>query len=87
MDRMDKIKNHFDEEAEKYDSIIKNLIPYYHQMVEALVNTLPFGHSENIEVIDLGCGTGTILRAVKDVYPKAKIACLDIAANSCREIE
>ena len=81
MDRMNKIKNHFEEEAEQYDGIIKNLIPYYHQMVEALVNTLPFGHSENIEVIDLGCGTGTISRAVKDVYPKAKITCLDISGK------
>lgn len=79
MDRMNKIKNHFEEEAEQYDGIIKNLIPYYHQMVEALVNTLPFGHSENTEVIDLGCGTGTISRTVKDVYPKAKITCLDIS--------
>lgn len=79
MDRMNKIKNHFEEEAEQYDGIIKNLIPYYYQMVEALVKTLPFGHSENIEVIDLGCGTGTISRAVKDVYPNAKITCLDIS--------
>lgn len=81
MDRMNRIINHFEGEAEQYDGIIKNLIPYYHQMVEALVNTLPFGHSENIEVIDLGCGTGTISRAVKDVYPKAKITCLDISGK------
>ena len=41
MERMEKIKKHFEEEAEQYDGIIKNLIPYYHQMVEAIVNTLP----------------------------------------------
>ena len=79
MDRMDKIKNHFEEEAEQYDGIIKNLIPYYHQMVEALVNTLPLSASEKFEVIDLGCGTGTISRAIKDAYPKAKITCVDIS--------
>ena len=81
MDRMNKILNHFEGEAEQYDGIIKNLIPYYHQMVEALVNTLPFDHSEGIEVIDLGCGTGTISRAVKDIFPKAKITCLDISGK------
>ncbi|MCX8130575.1 MAG: hypothetical protein N3I35_10815 [Clostridia bacterium] len=27
MERMDKIKNHFEEEAGQYDGIIKNLIP------------------------------------------------------------
>ena len=81
MDVINKVKKHFEEEAEQYDGIIKNLIPYYYQMVEALVNTLPFCHSESIEIIDLGCGTGTISRAIKDVYPKAKITCLDISGN------
>jgi tRNA (cmo5U34)-methyltransferase len=81
MDVINKVKKHFEEEAEQYDGIIKNLIPYYYQMVEALVNTLPFCHSESIEIIDLGCGTGTISRAIKDVYPNAKITCLDISGN------
>lgn len=79
MDRMDKVKNHFEEEAAQYDGIIKNLIPYYHNMVEVLVNTLPFGNSREIEMIDLGCGTGTISRAVRDVFPKAKLTCVDIS--------
>ena len=81
MDGMDKIKTHFEEEASQYDGIIKNLIPYYRQMTEALVNSLPFDSSEEIEVIDLGCGTGTISKAIKDVYPKAKITCLDISGK------
>ncbi len=81
MDRMDEVKNHFEEEAELYDGIIKNLIPYYRQMIEALVNAMPFNASEGIEVIDLGCGTGTISRAVKDAYPKARLTCVDISEN------
>ncbi len=81
MDRMDKIKNHFEEESVQYDGIIKNLIPYYPQMVEALVNTLPFNSSKDIDVIDLGCGTGTISCAVKYAYPKAKITCVDISGK------
>jgi tRNA (cmo5U34)-methyltransferase len=81
MDKMEKVKNHFKEEAQEYDRIIKNLIPYYHQMVEAIVSTLPFEYSANIEVLDLGCGTGTVSRAVKDAFPKAYLTCLDIADN------
>lgn len=79
MGNMDRIRNHFEEEAVQYDIIIKNLIPYYNQMVEALVNGLPFSRSKDIEVIDLGCGTGTISRAIKDAYPKAKLTCVDIS--------
>lgn len=84
MDRMIKIKKHFEEEAGQYDSIIKNLIPYYHQMVEALVNALPFNNAKDIEVIDLGCGTGTISLAVKEAYPKAKLTCVDISEKMLR---
>ena len=81
MDRIQGIKNHFEEEAEQYDGIIIKLIPYYERMVGVLVNTLPYESNANIEVIDLGCGTGTIARAVKNAYPKAKMTCLDLSAN------
>lgn len=81
MDRMEKIKNHFEEEAEQYDGIIKNLIPYYDQMVEAIVKTLPYEYSADIEVIDLGCGTGTVARSVKNTFSHAKLTCLDMSEN------
>ncbi len=79
MERMESVKRHFEEEAREYDEIIKKLIPGYPQMVEALVDALPFEKSAVISVIDLGCGTGTVARAVKDVFPSANITCLDIA--------
>jgi len=81
MDRMEKVRSHFDKEAQEFDGIIKNLIPYYDQMVEAIVSTIPFENSSNIEVLDLGCGTGTVSRAVRDAYPKANLTCLDISVN------
>lgn len=81
MDIINKIKEHFEEEAQEYDGIIKNLIPYYHQMVEAVVGALPFEREADFEVIDLGCGTGTVARAVKDAFPQARVTCLDISQN------
>lgn len=81
MDKMESIKKHFEEEALEYDGIIKNLIPYYSRMVEAVVNSMPFRVSDCIEVLDLGCGTGTVSRAVKNAYPHAKLTCLDISGK------
>jgi tRNA (cmo5U34)-methyltransferase len=78
---MESIKKHFEEEALEYDGIIKNLIPYYSRMVEAVVNSMPFRVSDCIEVLDLGCGTGTVSRAVKNAYPHAKLTCLDISGK------
>lgn len=79
MDRMEDVKRHFEEEAREFDGIIKKLIPYYAQMVEAAVAAMPFEKGDDIRVIDLGCGTGTLAGAVKDAFPNAKLTCLDIA--------
>lgn len=79
MERIEGVKRHFEEEAREYDGIIVKLIPYYPQMLEALVAALPFEHDTAIEAIDLGCGTGTVAKAVKDAYPNARLTCIDIA--------
>ena len=38
MERTEGVKRHFEEEALEYDGIIVKLIPYYSQMLEALVS-------------------------------------------------
>ena len=76
---MEKVKQHFEEEAQEFDAIIQRLIPYYDRMLDALVLAISFTQSHPIDVIDLGCGTGTIARRIKDNYPQARITCVDIA--------
>jgi tRNA (cmo5U34)-methyltransferase len=76
---MEKVKLHFEEEAQDFDAIIRRLIPHYEQMLDALITALPFSQSQAIRVIDLGCGTGTIGKRIKDAYPRATITCIDIA--------
>ena len=78
---MQNIKEHFESEAKEYDDIILNLIPYYKQMVEALISSIPYDTNEPIRVIDLGCGTGTISKSISTKYPNSKIICVDIASN------
>lgn len=79
MSNMDHIKNHFDSEAQVYDEIILKLIPYYKEMVSALVSTIPFEKTANIKVLDLGCGTGTISFAIKQKFPNASFTLMDLA--------
>jgi len=75
---VEKIKRHFEEEAEEFDGLIRKLIPHYPEMIEALVSALPWGPEREIRVIDLGCGTGTVALRVKERFPKARITCLDL---------
>lgn len=76
---MENVKQHFEEEAAEFDATIRRLIPYYEQMLDALVSAIPYQPSQTIRVIDLGCGTGSIARRIKDIYPQAQITCVDIA--------
>ena len=78
---MDRVKKHFEEEAKEFDSIILKLIPYYPEMLDALISAIPFDATKPIKVIDLGCGTGTVSKLVKSVFPDAVITCLDVAEN------
>lgn len=81
MNNQNKIKNHFEQEAKEYDQIIINLIPYYQQIVDAVVASLPANKNAKLDILDLGCGTGTIAAAVKQAYPNAVLTCLDISQN------
>ncbi len=79
MEKIIKIKQHFEEEAKEFDEIIVKLIPYYYQMVNALVSAIPFHKEEPIKAIDLGAGTGTVTKSIKVAFPNAEITCLDIS--------
>lgn len=78
---MDRVKEHFETEACEFDQIILRLIPYYREMVEALVFALPFGEDAPIRVLDLGCGTGTVAKRVLERFPSATVTCLDFSAK------
>lgn len=78
---MDKIKQHFEDEAREFDRIIVTLIPDYSQMVDALVSAFPFEHSAPVRAIDLGCGTGTVTARVLQIFPNARVTCLDLSEN------
>ncbi len=78
---MDKIKTHFESEAKEFDDIIITLIPYYDQMIGALIDSIHFDNNLAISIIDLGSGTGTIAKRISEKYPNSKIVCLDIASN------
>ncbi|MGB9937516.1 MAG: class I SAM-dependent methyltransferase [Methanobacterium sp.] len=81
MSKSDNVKAHFEEEAYEFDELILKLIPHYEEMVDALISAIPFNKGDSIKVMDLGCGTGTISRALKERLEGANITCLDLAEN------
>ncbi len=76
---MDQIKQHFEEEAQQFDRIIQQLIPYYDQMLAAVIAAIPFEKDSPIQVLDLGCGTGTLAQHILQAFPLAHLTCLDFS--------
>ena len=75
------IKEHFETEAFEFDSHIVRIIPYYEQMITALIDSVHFEQLAAIRIIDLGCGTGTVAKQLGDKFPNSTIVCLDIASK------
>jgi tRNA (cmo5U34)-methyltransferase len=78
---MDKIRDHFEQEAQEFDRIIVELIPHYRAMVQALVKAIPFDEARPVRIIDLGCGTGMVAAKILELFPSARVTCLDLAEN------
>lgn len=71
----------FEEEAQKFDNVIPLLIPFYSEIYNILIDSIPFYKNTPITVLDIGCGTGTFAKIIKEKFPYAKITCLDFAKN------
>lgn len=79
MERMKRVLSHFEQEAKEYDDIIVKLIPNYDKMVIILTDFVNYDEHDSFTVIDLGCGTGTLSKAITNRFPHATITCMDIS--------
>jgi tRNA (cmo5U34)-methyltransferase len=78
---VNRVKQHFEEEAGRFDELVSRLIPGYGDMIDALVAAIPGGGKDAIRVIDLGSGTGTVALNVLKRFPRARVTCVDFARS------
>ncbi|MDD5688123.1 MAG: class I SAM-dependent methyltransferase [Elusimicrobia bacterium] len=79
--RIKQIKEHFEKEAKEFDKMFFKVAPHYIDVVDILVSAIPFEKNSRINVVDLGCGTGNITKALLKRYPNANVTCVDIAKS------
>jgi tRNA (cmo5U34)-methyltransferase len=78
---MNNVKSSFEKLAFEFDLVMPQVIPFYKDMVESLVQAAALDRTGPVRVIDLGCGTGVVSKRIKEVFPEAQITCLDMAEN------
>jgi tRNA (cmo5U34)-methyltransferase len=72
------VRDHFQDEAPTYDEGILRIVPHYREQHAVLLDLLPFGPDAELQVLDLGCGTGVLSRAVLSAYPRARAVAMDL---------
>ena len=66
------IKEHFEKEAAIFDKIFFKVMPRYEEMMQALIDVLPFNKKDKLRIVDIGCGTGNLSKKLIQAYPNAK---------------
>lgn len=79
------IQSVFDKCASQYDLSRKKLIPCFDDFYQVAIKEIPFPKEKNIDVLDLGAGTGLMAGLVASNYSNAKIQLIDIAEKMLLE--
>lgn len=78
-DMGDALKRAFDLSADTYDRARRRLIPCFDEFYRAAVDALPFAADQEIDVLDLGAGTGMLSAFVAFSFPRARITLVDLS--------
>jgi len=73
------VQRAFDLAAEDYDRTRRRLVPGFDDFYRAAIDLLGFPRDREIEVLDLGAGTGLLAAFVAYSFPCARITMVDIS--------
>ena len=79
MTREKQVRQSYDDQSGGYDSFIRHLVPDYDLFNRLTAELLPVT-SDDCRVLDIGCGTGETMLAIKNVHPAVQGVCIDISA-------
>ncbi len=83
--RAEAIRATFDACARDYDRTRRMLVPCFEELYAAAVDRIPFAKGDELEILDLGAGTGLFSAIVAGAFPKCRITLADIAPEMLRE--
>lgn len=78
--KMEEIRTRFSEGSSEYDGRIRQLIPRYDEMLDALISSVR-PRKGQLRAIDVGCGTGAVSELLLQAYPDLQLTCLDMTES------
>lgn len=72
------VKEHFAKQAGDYERLMTRLVPHYLEQHEVMLRLIPFARTDNITLLDLGCGPGVLAELVLDAFPQARVVAFDL---------
>ncbi len=78
---LQRVEDHFNEDASDYDNHIVKFIPYYREQNEMMMDLLPFEGTVRVRGLDLGAGTGVLAEGILRRYPLAEVTVFDLSDN------
>lgn len=73
------LANTFNNEAKIYDETTQYLLLNYDDILNRAIQKIDYSKSSSFRILDLGCGTGNLIKMIRENYPKAKIYALDFS--------
>jgi tRNA (cmo5U34)-methyltransferase len=72
-------RNAFEDEAVTYDDTLY-ILPHYNEVIDSVLAYIDFPKDARIRVLDLGCGTGTLIKRIKEKYLNAYFYAVDFSS-------
>ncbi len=73
------VQRAFDLAAGDYDRARRRLVPGFDDFYRTAIDSIPFQRDDEVDVLDLGAGTGLLSAFVAYRFPRARITMLDIS--------
>lgn len=73
------VKEQFEAEYEEYDKNIRDVLPNYEEMNKKVIEEVNLNKWRELEILDLGIGTGQTAIRLLEKFPKSRVTGIDLS--------
>jgi tRNA (cmo5U34)-methyltransferase len=78
------VKEQFEAEYETYDKEVRDVLPHYEEMHQKVIECIDFDKNRELNILDLGIGTGETALGLLKKFPKSRLTGVDLSPKMFR---